>query len=88
MLFLNMGSAEAARSLQVIAQLRRAGIASELYPDSAKMKKQMGYADAKAIPYVAIIGESELADGTVTLKNMLTGEQVSLSVEEVIARLK
>ncbi len=87
-LFLNMGSAEAARSLQVIAQLRRAGIASELYPDSAKMKKQMGYADAKAIPYVAIIGESELADGTVTLKNMLTGEQVSLSVEEVIARLK
>ncbi len=87
-LFLNMGSAEAARSLQVIAQLRRAGIASELYPDSAKMKKQMGYADAKAIPFVAIIGESELADGTVTLKNMLTGEQVSLSLEGVIARLK
>ncbi len=87
-LFLNMGAPEAARSLQVIAQLRGAGIAAELYPDPAKMKKQMGYADAKAIPYVAIIGESELADGTVTLKNMSTGDQASLPVDEVIARLK
>lgn len=87
-LFLNMGPAEAARSLQVMAQLRCAGIAAELYPDSAKMKKQMTYADAKAIPFVAIIGESELNDGTVTLKNMKTGDQAPLTVDEVIARLK
>lgn len=87
-LFLNMGEAETARSLNVIGLLRRAGIAAEVYPDAAKMKKQMAYADAKAIPYVAIIGESELAEGKLTLKNMQTGEQQLLTPDEAVELLK
>ncbi|MCM1309808.1 MAG: histidine--tRNA ligase [Bacteroides sp.] len=78
-LFLNMGTAEAAESLKMVKELRAAGISAELYPDAAKMKKQMSYADAKGIPYVAIIGESELASGQLTLKNMSTGEQQLLT---------
>ena len=87
-LFLNMGEAETAQSLKVIGQLRSAGIAAEVYPDVAKMKKQMTYADAKAIPFVAIIGESELAEGKLTLKNMQTGEQQLLTPAEAIEVLK
>ncbi|MDE6229604.1 MAG: histidine--tRNA ligase [Muribaculaceae bacterium] len=87
-LFLNMGEAETAQSLKVIGQLRGAGIAAEVYPDAAKMKKQMTYADAKAIPFVAIIGESELAEGKLTLKNMQTGEQQLLTPAEAIEVLK
>lgn len=87
-LFLNMGAAEAAQSLKTMAKLRRRGISAELYPDAAKMKKQMGYADAKQIPYVAIIGESELQNGTLTLKNMQTGEQTQVSAEQAIELLK
>ena len=87
-LFLNMGEAETAQSLKVIGQLRNAGIAAEVYPDAAKMKKQMTYADAKAIPFVAIIGESELAEGKLTLKNMQTGEQQLLTPAEAIEVLK
>ena len=87
-LFLNMGEAETAQSLKVIGQLRSAGIAAEVYPDAAKMKKQMTYADAKAIPFVAIIGESELAEGKLTLKNMQTGEQQLLTPAEAIEVLK
>ncbi|MDE6285650.1 MAG: histidine--tRNA ligase [Muribaculaceae bacterium] len=74
-IFLNMGPAEATASLRAAMQLRAAGVAAEVYPDAAKMKKQMTYADALGIPFVAIIGEEELAQGTVTLKNMATGEQ-------------
>lgn len=87
-LFLNMGEAETAQSLKVIGQLRNAGIAAEVYPDAAKMKKQMTYADAQAIPFVAIIGESELAEGKLTLKNMQTGEQQLLTPAEAIEVLK
>ncbi len=87
-LFLNMGSAEAAQSLKIIGRLRAAGISAELYPDAAKMKKQMAYADAKAIPYVAIIGESELASGSLTLKNMASGEQQLVDPDRAIEILK
>lgn len=86
-MFTNFGTAEAARSLEVIKRLRENGIAAEIYPDSSKMKKQMGRADALGIPYVAIIGESELQNDCVTLKNMTTGEQKQLSVEELISEL-
>ena len=61
------------------------GVAAEIYPDAAKMKKQMGYADALKIPYVAIIGDSELAENKVTVKNMATGEQVSVSLDALSA---
>ena len=85
-IFLNLGRAEAEASLRAVMRLRAGGIAAELYPDAAKMKKQMGYADALRIPYVAIIGDSELADGTVTLKDMATGEQQRLAVEELLLK--
>ncbi len=87
-MFVNFGAAEASRSLQIIRRLRAAGIAAEIYPDQAKMKKQMGRADALGIPYVAIIGESELADGTITLKEMSSGQQSQLSVTDLIEKLK
>lgn len=80
-LFANFGDAEAAMSLRLAKDLRAAGVAAEVYPDSVKMKKQMGYADSSAIPFVAIIGESELAEGVVTLKNMTTGEQTSVKAD-------
>lgn len=86
-LFLNMGAAEATASMKMVKALRSAGISAEIYPDAAKMKKQMGYADAKGIPYVAIIGESELADGKATLKDMQSGEQTLLTLDEMIEKL-
>lgn len=69
----------------LVRQVRRAGIAAEIYPEIAKMKKQMTYADNNQIPYVAIVGDSEIEVGKVMLKNMLSGEQQLLTVEEVIA---
>ena len=83
-LFINFGQAEAARSMQVATQLRQAGIAAEVYPDSAKMKKQMSYANTLGVPYVVLIGESELQSGLVSLKDMNTGQQQQLTAEEVI----
>jgi histidyl-tRNA synthetase len=80
-LFANFGDAEAAASLKLAKELRQAGVAAEVYPDSVKMKKQMGYADTSAIPFVAIIGESELAEGKVTVKNMTTGVQHSVAAD-------
>ena len=82
-MFVNFGDKEAARSLQIIGELRKAGISAELFPSNDKMKKQMGYANNKAIPFVAIIGEQELTDGTVALKNMTTGEQKTVTAEEL-----
>ena len=70
-MFTNFGVAEAAVSMKMLKQLRNAGVAAEIYPDSAKMKKQMGYADALAIPYVAIVGETEMAQNKMMLKNMI-----------------
>ena len=74
-LFTNMGEKEIAYTLPVAAQLRAEGIACEVYPDAAKLKKQFEYADRKGIPYLAIVGDQEMADGVVTLKNLATGEQ-------------
>ena len=67
-----------------MAKARAAGIRTEIYPDSSKMKKQMSYANAKAIQYVAIAGENEIAEGKITLKNMTTGEQQLLSPDEMV----
>ena len=75
-LFLNFGEKEAAAAMKLVKDLREKGISAELYPDNAKIKKQMAYADALKIPYVAIIGESELSEGIVIVKDMLSGEQI------------
>ena len=85
LLFVNFGEKEEAYLLPLVAQVRAAGIRTELYPESAKMKKQMGYADTKKIPYVAIVGETEMAEGKINVKNMITGEQQLLTVDELIA---
>ena len=84
-LFVNFGEAETAYVLPILAKVRAAGISAEIYPDSAKMKKQMSYANAKAIPFVAIVGENEMQEGKVTLKNMATGEQALITPDELIA---
>ena len=88
LLFVNFGAAEAAYCLPVMAQARQAGVRCEIYPDSAKMKKQMSYANAKAVPFVAIVGENEMNEGKVTLKNMATGEQSLLTPDEMINIIK
>lgn len=85
LLFVNFGEKEEAYLLPLVAQVRAAGIRTELYPESAKMKKQMGYADTKKIPYVAIVGETEMAEGKINVKNMITGEQQLFTVDELIA---
>ena len=85
LLFVNFGEKEEAYLLPLVAQVRAAGIRTELYPESAKMKKQMGYADTKKIPYVAIVGETEMAEGKINVKNMITGEQQLLTVDALIA---
>ena len=84
-LFINFGEAEADYCLPIAGQIRAAGISVELYPDCAKMKKQMAYANAKGIPFVVLAGESEINQGKVTLKNMLSGDQQLVSTEELIA---
>ena len=87
-LFINFGANEAAHCLRLAAAIRKAGISAEVYPDSVKMKKQMSYANAHKVPFVALVGESEMAEGKVALKNMETGEQQSLSIDEVIEHIK
>ncbi len=82
-MFVNLGEAEAMESLKAIRRLRAKGISCEIYPDEAKMKKQFAYADALHIPYVAIIGESELAEGKITLKNMTDGTQCQYDAENL-----
>lgn len=88
LLFINFGEQETAYCLPLVAKARQAGIRTELYPDATKMKKQMNYANAKQIAFVAIAGENEVNEGKVTLKNMETGEQQTLSAEELIAAVK
>ena len=83
-LFLNFGEKEAEAAMKLVKGLREKGIAAELYPDSVKLKKQMAYADAMKVPYVAIIGETELADGKVMLKDMTTGEQSQLTMADIL----
>ena len=84
LLFINFGEQETAYCLPIVAKAREAGIRTEMYPDAAKMKKQMSYANGKAIPFVALAGESEIAEGKITLKNMTTGEQKLLTPDELI----
>lgn len=88
LLFVNFGQAEAAYCLPVLAKVRAAGVRAEIYPDSAKMKKQMSYANAKNIPFVAIAGETEMNEGKFTLKNMLIGEQHAVTADELLAMMK
>jgi histidyl-tRNA synthetase len=83
-LFVHFGETEVAYLLPVLAQIRAAGIRAEIYPEAAKVKKQMGYADAKKIPFVALVGENERTQGLITLKNMISGEQTSVTTEALI----
>ena len=83
-MFTNFGDAEAAAAMKMLKQIRKAGISAEIYPDASKMKKQMGRADSLSIPFVAIVGESEMAEGKMTLKDMTTGEQQMVTVDEAI----
>ena len=85
LLFINFGEREAAHCLEYAAAARKKGVSTEVYPDTVKMKKQMAYANAQHIPFVALVGESELAENRLTLKNMETGEQQQLSIEEALA---
>lgn len=83
-LFLNLGEKEAQFCMGLLAGLRRAGIASEIYPDAVKMRKQMSYANANAVRYVVIVGSDELDQGKVTLKNMETGEQSLVDADRLV----
>ena len=85
LLFVNFGEKESDYLLPVIMQLRRAGISCELFPEVAKIKKQLSYADSNHIPFVALVGENEMKEGSMTLKNMETGEQQSVTPNEVAA---
>ena len=85
LLFINFGEKETAYCLPVVTKAREAGIRTEIFPDATKMKKQMSYANAKQIPFVALAGENEINEGKLTLKNMLTGEQKLLSPQELIS---
>lgn len=87
-LFINFGETETAYCLPIVGKLRQAGIRSEIFPDKAKMKKQMSYANAKNIPFVVLAGENEMAVGKVTLKNMESGDQTLVTAEELIATVK
>ncbi len=88
LLFINFGDRETVYCLPAVAKAREAGIRTEIFPDSSKMKKQMSYANAKQIPFVALAGENEIAAGKLTLKNMLSGEQQLLNIEEIINIVK
>ena len=88
LLFINFGEKETAYCLPAVAKAREAGIRTEIFPDSSKMKKQMSYANAKQIPFVALAGENEMAEGKLTLKNMLTGDQQLVTAEELIDIIK
>ena len=84
-LFTNLGEAEQMQSMRIIGDLRKAGIAAEIYPESSKMKKQMEYANRRSIPFVVIIGSQELEQGVATVKNMRSGEQTQVPFGEIIA---
>ena len=88
LMFVNFGDKEAAFSMSMLAKVRAAGIRAEIFPDAAKMKKQMSIADADKVPYVAFVGEQEMADGNIMVKDMATGEQRKYTVAELIEKLK
>ena len=88
LLFVNFGEREVEACMDYAARLRAEGIRTEIYPEAAKMKKQMGYADDKKIPFVALVGEDEISSGKITVKNMATGEQRQFLPDEIISLLK
>ena len=88
LLFINFGEKETAFCMPIAARLREEGIRTEVFPDSVKMKKQMSYANAKSIPFVALVGENEMNEGKVTLKNMTTGEQNLVTPDELVALMR
>ena len=88
LLFVNFGDKEAAYCLPILTKVREAGVRAEIYPDASRMKKQMGYANDKQIPFVAIVGENEMNEGKLTLKNMTTGEQSLVTPDELLAVVK
>ena len=87
-LFVNFGEVEATYCLPMLTRVREAGISGEIFPDAVKMKKQMSYANVKGIPFVALAGESEMREGKINLKNMTTGEQKLVTVEELVEELR
>jgi len=87
LLFVNFGEAEVKHIIPILGRLRKCGIASELYPEQAKMKKQMSYANTREIPFVALVGEQEIKDGMLTLKEMETGKQERLTPDQLVERL-
>lgn len=86
-IFLNFGEKEMEYCIPLLAQLRAAGISTEIYPDAVKFKKQMQYANDRNIPFVAIVGESEMAENVITLKNMTTGEQEKVLINDIVSKL-
>ena len=88
LLFLNFGTQEADYCLPLLQQVRQAGVSAEIYPDAAKLKKQMQYANSRMVPYVAMAGEDEVKAGEITLKNMITGQQERVKPAELIKKLK
>ena len=89
LLFVTFGEAEMDYALPLLGEVRKAGIRAEIYPEAgAKMKKQMGYANQKQIPYVAVIGGDEMANGEVALKNMITGDQTKVKCTDLISQLQ
>lgn len=88
LLFINFGEKETTYCLPIVSMARKAGIRTEIFPDKAKMKKQMGYANAKGIAFVAMAGDDEIAQGKVTLKNMTTGEQKLVSKDELVKEIR
>lgn len=87
LLFVNFGDTEVKHIIPILGRLRKNGIAAELYPDQAKMKKQMNYANQREIPFVALAGEQEIKDGVLTLKEMETGKQEQLTPDQLVLRL-
>jgi histidyl-tRNA synthetase len=87
-IFINFGEKEEAFCLPILAKLRANGVNAELYPSSAKMKKQMTYANNKNIPFVILVGETEIEEGVVSLKNMESGEQEKLTPDQLVEKLK
>ena len=88
LLFINFGEKESAHCLKLLTKIRKAGIRAEIYADEAKMKKQMTYANNNNIPFVAMVGENEMTNGTISLKNMTTGHQVEVKIEELISTIQ
>ena len=86
-LIINFGEKEQLHCLELLRNIRKAGIRAELYPDPVKLKKQMSYANSRGIPYVILAGEEEIRTGLYSLKNMTSGEQITLDTPEIIKKL-